>query len=107
MGSLKHLFLRVFNMRSFVVSACLVLLSTTAYFPKVNGEHGDTLLITAVRRNNMDDVKRLLDNGADAKATNYYGDTALTLAAKYGRDKLVELLLPKSDAKATNDYGNS
>ena len=42
----------------------------------------------------------------DAKATNYYGRTALMLAAQYGYDELVELLLPKSDAKASTN-GNT
>ena len=94
-------------MRSFVVSAWLLLLATTAYIPKVNGATGDTPLITAVNWNNLELVKHLLDNGADAKATNSYGNTALMSAAVYGTDKLVELLLPKSNAKATNNGGRS
>ena len=94
-------------MRSFVVSAWLLLFATAEYVPKVNGALGDTPLIKAVNWNNLELVKRLLDNGADAKATNSYGNTALMSAAVYGTNELVELLLPKSNAKATNNNGRS
>ena len=50
-------------MRSFVVSAWLLLLATTAYVPKVNGAPSDTPLIRAVNWNNLELVKHLLDNG--------------------------------------------
>ena len=93
-------------MKSYIISAWLVLLSTTACPQNVNCAY--TQLMSAVNKNDVDLVKRLLANGADAKATNYYGRTALMLAAQYGYDELVELLLPKSDAKATtngNYYG--
>ena len=59
-------------------------------------------LINAVRRNDVDLIKRLLSNGADAKATNNNGETALMYAARKGDERMVEILLPKSDAKATN-----
>ena len=59
-------------------------------------------LINAVRRNDVDLIKRLLSNGADAKATNNNGETALMYAARKGDKRMVEILLPKSDAKATN-----
>ena len=53
----------------------------------------------------MDLIKRLLRNGADAKATNNNGETALMFAARKGDDEMVEILLPKSDAKAVPNSG--
>merc|ERR1711935_698679 len=63
--------------------------------------------MNAARYNNVDLVKSLLDSGLDAKATHYFGLSALMWAAKYGYDKSVELLLPFSDAKATTNFGYS
>ena len=62
-------------------------------------------LINAVRRNDVDLIKHLLSNGADAKATNNYGETALMLTARNGDNKMVQILLPKSDAKAVSNFG--
>ena len=59
-----------------------------------------TPLINAVFNNDKNLVKRLLADGADAKATIGSGYTALMYAAVYGTEKMVELLLPKSDVKA-------
>ena len=88
-------------MRFFFIPAWLLflLLGTTSYISKVNGAPGDTPLIRAVRKNNLDLVKRLLDNGADAKATSNSGYTALMFAAKFGTEKMLKLLLPMSNAK--------
>ena len=61
--------------------------------------------MSAVNKNDVDLVKHLLANGADAKATNYYGMTALMYAALGANEESVKLLLPKSDAKATDNYG--
>ena len=63
-------------------------------------------LIDAVRRNDVDLIKHLLRNGANAKATNNRGETALMFAARKGDNKMVEILLPMSDAKAVvPNYG--
>ena len=62
-------------------------------------------LINAVRRNDVDMIKRLLRNGADAKATNNNGETALMFAARKGDNRMVEILLPMSDAKAVPNSG--
>ena len=59
----------------------------------------DNPLIKAIRANNVDLVKSLLDSGADAKATGNNGYTPLMIAVIHDNDKLVKLLLPKSDAK--------
>ena len=71
-------------MKSFLIFAWLVIVSTLAQ--KANG--GDwatqpwtTPLINAVFKNDENLVKRLLANGADAKATTGSGRTALMYAA--------------------------
>ena len=92
-------------MNLYIISEWLVLLATTACLQNVNCENV-TPLISAVLNNNVDLVKRLLANGADAKAT-YYGKSALMMAAEYGDNKMVEILLPKSDAKATDTSGDT
>ena len=63
--------------------------------------------MSAVNEKDVDLVKRLLANGADAQATNINGQTALMIAAENGNEKLAELLLPKSNAKANNKYGDT
>merc|ERR1711935_554872 len=91
-----------FNMKTSIISSCLLLLATAAHIQNVNGAYyRDTPLMYAVDKNDMDLVKRLLANGADAKATDKYGNTALMFAASSGNEKSVELLLPMSDVKAT------
>ena len=62
-------------------------------------------LINAVRRNDLGLIKRLLSNGADAKATNNDGETALMFAARKGDNNMVETLLPKFNAKAVSNSG--
>ena len=63
--------------------------------------------MSTVNEKDVDLVKRLLANGADAKATNINGQAALMIAAENGNEKLAELLLPKSNAKANNKYGDT
>ena len=70
-----------------------------------NAQQFPNPLINAVRRNDVDLIKRLLRNGADAKATNNNGETALMFAARKGDDRMVEILLPMSDAKAVSNSG--
>ena len=52
-------------MKSYVISAWLVLLSTTACLQNVNCAY--TQLMSAVNKNDVDLVKRLLANGADLR----------------------------------------
>ena len=92
-------------MNSYVISAWLVLLATTACLQNVNCENL-TPLMSAILNNNVDLVKRLLANGANAKAT-YYGKSALMMTVEYGDNKMVEILLPKSDANASNKDGDT
>ena len=67
-------------MNSYIISTWLLLLATGACIE--NGNRSDTSLIKAVRRNDVDLIKRLLRDGADAKATNDRGETALMFAAR-------------------------
>ena len=92
-------------MKASLISTWIFLLATAAYIQKVNGESDWTPLMKAVKKNDMDMVKNLLDSGADAKATDHYEWSALMMAAYYRNDKMVKLLLPMSDAKATNRFG--
>ena len=94
-------------MKASIISSWLLLLATVAHIQNVNGAYKDTPLMKAVSGNDMDLVKRLLANGADAKATNKYGETALMYAAKSQNEKSVELLLPNSDVKVTNQLGKT
>jgi ankyrin repeat protein len=96
-------------MRSSIISAWFVLFLTTACMSKVNGdtELMDTLITMAVIKNNVNLVKHLLDNGADAKIIDSSGNTALMYAVENGNKKMVELLLPASDAKTSNKYGTT
>merc|ERR1712086_1089437 len=104
MGSSEPLLVLVFVMKATITYAWFVLLSIIACLQKVNG---DTSLMNAVRKNDVDLVKSLLANGNDVKATNKYGETALMTAAEYGSAKIMELLLPISDVKATDKYGDT
>ena len=94
-------------MKASVVSTWILLLATTAYIQKVNGASDP--LIRAVRNNNVDLVKSLLDSGADTKATDIVdGYNALMIALRYKKsDKIVKLLIPKSDVKATSNSGGT
>ena len=94
-------------MKASLISTFLLLATATRIQKAAGASSGEEQLWDAAYNNNVDLVKSLLDSGVDAKATNYYGGTALMMAAKYGRIKLVELLLPKSDAKATTSSGYS
>lgn len=57
------------------------------------GAEGTTPLQDAVHREDLAEVRRLIAAGADVKAPNRYGMTALALACTNGNSALVELLL--------------
>ena len=67
-----------------------------------NGIQGDsnldTHLMRAVMYHNEFMIRLLLDNGADINAKNRYGDTAVSLAARWGYVDILEFLyIPKQD----------
>jgi ankyrin repeat protein len=63
-----------------------------------------TPLIAQVQLGEYENAKRLLQAGADANAATAGGERALLIAAKEGREDLVELL---ADFKADLDAGNA
>jgi len=64
------------------------------------------ILINAAKHGNIEEVQRLLKNGADVNAKDNNGDTALMWASSKGHANVVQLLLDASaDVNAKNDYG--
>ena len=49
-------------------------------------------LLQACKDNNLDGVKKALDNGADVKAKSDIGGTPLTLASVNSKKEIIELL---------------
>jgi ankyrin repeat protein len=58
-----------------------------------SGLNEDTLLIIAAAKEHEKVIKVLLENGADKKATNKFGETALDIAEEKGQEEMVKLLL--------------
>jgi ankyrin repeat protein len=74
----------------FVVAACVVAGAETRTAAEPDGT---TPLHHAVRAADVAEVRRLLREGADAKAANRYGVTPLSLAAENGNAAIVDALL--------------
>jgi uncharacterized protein len=69
---------------------------------------GTTPLIYAAHQDNLPEVKRLLAEGVDAKATNRYGITALWEAANLGNGEMIETILKAgADPKTTVGQGET
>lgn len=60
-----------------------------------NDPIGDTILIFAAGKDDLELVKLLLDAGADSALENNVGETALMRAAMHGHYKVVDLLLAR------------
>lgn len=76
----------------------------------VNAQQADgmTALLWATHHDDADLVQRLLDAGADAKATNRYGISALWIACSNGADDTVERLLSAgADPNTQRDGGET
>jgi len=58
-------------------------------------QQGNTLLMIAAREKNLELVRFLLDNRANALKRNRYGDSALMMASLQGHEELVRLLLER------------
>ncbi len=56
---------------------------------------GNTLLMIAVRENNFELAKFLLENRANPYKRNRYGDNALMIAALQGLDEIAKLMLER------------
>lgn len=68
---------------------CLVLLVFVSCRP--SSEH----FLLAAKQGDVDQVRRLLDRGADIGVTDRKGQTALHLAAQWGREEAAEILLAR------------
>ena len=70
--------------------------------------HGMTPLMHAVCEDSIDDVRTLLDRGAEVNAKRHDGFTALALAAFFGRTSIVKLLLERgADVQAVTRFSTS
>lgn len=59
--------------------------------------NSSTPLIIAVKMEDIDKIKLLLDYGADVEYTNNYGETALSIAKNNKLDTIIELLMKKNN----------
>lgn len=67
-----------------------------------------TDLIKAVRARNVDDVRRLANQGTDINSSNKSGKTALMIAARLGEAEMVRILLTRgASAKTQDDAGDT
>jgi ankyrin repeat protein len=68
----------------------------------------DNQLINACVEGGLQEVKELLDNGANINAKDEYGNTALILAAHKGHTEIVKLLMDSgADVNAKNIFSNT
>lgn len=67
---------------------------------------GYTALHRAIIGGNVNNVKALIDKGADVDARDRDGDTPLHIAARNGRKEIIALLIPKvANVNALGEYG--
>lgn len=66
---------------------------------------GNTALMCSARGGQRAATRRLLAAGADARAKNFQGETALILAAAMDMAEIVKMLLPVSDVGAVDGHG--
>jgi len=65
----------------------------------------DGLLLRVTKSGNFEEVKKLLDDGADMDVRDSNGRTPLMCASKHGNRKIVELLLDRcADISPVNKY---
>jgi len=85
----------------FILLFILLLIPTAA-----TGER--TALHDAAQRSQADEVKRLLEQGADVEARDQFGQTALYVAASRGHFVIVKRLLEAgADVGARDQYGRT
>jgi len=69
---------------------------------------GSTPLQWAVYRGDLDEARRLIEEGADVSATNLYGATAMQLAAEVADVEMIRLLLRAgADPESANAEGQT
>ena len=92
---------KVYITVTIIVSLISLLSTSTPYAGNVNSD-----LLTAARQGDTNQVKALLDKGADVNAKDKYGDTALMGAAEAGNTDVVRVLLDKgADVNAKSKDG--
>jgi len=66
-----------------------------------------TALMYAAKQGNVQIIKRLLEQGANVKHCDSYGDTPLLIAAEYGQEDAVKFFIEskKADINETNHMG--
>lgn len=62
-------------------------------YPNTQGPFGNTLLHTAVADGEIDEVRRLLEAGANPRLANREGHTPLRVAVLLGHDDICRVLL--------------
>jgi len=103
--SLKALLTAAYNGHVEEVNA---LLAAKGADVNAKNEHGNTALILAAKKGNVEMVNDLLKKGAYVDAQNKDGHTALIVAAIYGNVEVVNDLLKKgADVNAKNKHGNT
>eukprot|EP00968_Pinguiococcus_pyrenoidosus_P001784 scaffold83_cov246-Pinguiococcus_pyrenoidosus.AAC.13 len=95
--------------RCFTESVKVLLLSSGSHRAAANPHHaikdGTTPLIAASERGCLEIVKRLLQDGSDARKTRNDGVSALHLAAQNGHLQVAKLLIPETDVNLADHNG--
>ena len=99
--------------KHFITALMLALFALTACSGKKtdaaqNADATPDALITAAKDNNVAEARRLIADGADVKAKDNDGSTALMWAAWRNSPEVAKILLESgADVKATDKYGNT
>ena len=87
----------------------VLIASSCATTPKTQEEKEgipDKVFLQAVISGDIAEVKRLIEEGADVNAQNYYGETALMFASNFGYTEVAQLLIEEgADVNAGDDEG--
>lgn len=92
-GSLPSKTALTFAIETHQMTIVLELLYCGADVNGTSGDHGNSVLIDAVKANDEDIVQALLALNASVNLANSYGFTPLQISAANGRTKLISLLL--------------
>ena len=91
--------------KTLLAGVCLTLALSSSVIAR--GSVDDDLL-RAAERGSVEDVSRLLADGADANARNVYGNTPLQAAAAQGHKGIAQLLIAKgADVNAKDSDGDT
>jgi len=96
----------IFPFDTLNIGAVKLLVESNINLDKKYSTHKETILHLASRRNTLDIVKYLVDNGADIGATDKYGGTPLFDAACSGNIDIVKYLLDQGADKFVKNLEN-